>query len=101
MRRITRHPVNYPTVAENRRLRDLCLRIVNISAQGFMAEGETNLGRGERIIITLPHLGRIEAHLLWFDDHRAGFQFERIIRMDDYCALLDAMQPNPRLRRAR
>ncbi|MEY4161009.1 MAG: hypothetical protein RLZZ136_1630 [Pseudomonadota bacterium] len=101
MRRITRHPVNYPTVAEHRRLGDLCLRIINLSAQGFMAEGETNLGRGERITIALPHMGRIEAHLLWFADHRAGFQFERIIRLEDYTALLDALQPNPRLRRAR
>ncbi len=31
-------------------------------------------------------------------DDRAGFQFERIVRMDDFLKLIDALQPNPRLR---
>lgn len=101
MRRAARHPVDFPVIGEHRRLGDLHLHIVNLSAQGFMAEGDIPLSRGERVVIRLPHVGRIEAHLIWAADGRAGFQFERIIRPDDFFALIDTLQPNPRLRRAR
>ena len=30
-----------------------------------------------------------------------GFQFERIIRVDDFLAMIDTLQPNPRLRKMR
>jgi len=66
-----------------------------------MAEGGLPLSRGERVIIRLPQVGRIEAHLIWATEDRAGFQFERIIRLDDFMKLIDALQPNPRLRRSR
>ena len=60
-----------------------------------------DLGRGERVTIRLPHVGRIEAFLVWNDGGRAGFQFERIIRANEFSALIDALQPNPRLRARR
>ncbi len=59
------------------------------------------LERGERVTIRLPEVGRIEAHLIWTTEGRAGFQFERIIRLDDFMRLIDKIQPNPRLRRSR
>lgn len=98
MRRAARHPVDHPVIAEHRRLGDLHLRIVNISAQGFMATGADDLSRGERVVIRLPVVGRIEAHQIWSTDERAGFQFERILRIDDFMKLIDTLQPNPRLR---
>jgi len=49
----------------------------------------------------LPQVGRIEAHLIWTTEDRAGFQFERIIRANEFSALIDALQPNPRLRARR
>ena len=101
MRRAARHPVDHPVIAEHRRLGDVHLRIVNISAHGFMAEGADALGRGERIIVRLPVVGRIEAHLIWSTDARAGFQFERIVRLDDFLKIIETLQPNPRLRRSR
>ena len=48
-----------------------------------------------------PEVGRIEAHLIWAAEGRAGFQFERIIRFDDFMRMIDSLQPNPRLRRSR
>jgi hypothetical protein len=39
--------------------------------------------------------------VIWCRDNRAGFQFERIIRIDDFLAMIDTLQPNPRLRRPR
>ena len=97
-RRGMRHPVDYNVIAEHRQIGDVHLHIINISAQGFMAEGNTDLGRGERLAIRLPLIGQIEAHLIWRRDKRYGFQFERIIRLDEFMKLVDKLQPNPRLR---
>ena len=107
LRRSTRHPVDFRVIGEHRQLGDLHLHIVNLSAHGFMAQAESadagvfGLGRGERIVIRLPQIGRIEAHLIWSTGDRAGFQFERIIRVNEFSALIDALQPNPRLRARR
>lgn len=101
LRRATRHPIDHKVIGEHRRLGDIHLHIVNISAHGFMTEGESTLQRGERIIIRLPVIGQIEAHMIWSASDRAGFQFERIIRLEDFMTLIDTLQPNPRLRPAR
>ncbi|WP_156839148.1 PilZ domain-containing protein [Novosphingobium aquimarinum] len=97
-RRAARHPVDYKVIAEHRTIGDVHLHIVNISAQGFMAHVDGDLERGERLDLRLPIIGRIEAHLIWAHEERAGFQFERIIRLDDFMQLVDTLQPNPRLR---
>lgn len=101
LRRAARHPVDYPVIGEHRQLGDVHLHISNLSAHGFMTKNAPDMSRGERVIIRLPQIGRIEAHLIWNTADRAGFQFERIIRLDDFVALIDALQPNPRLRRSR
>lgn len=97
-RRAARHPVDYKVIAEHRQQGDVHLHIVNISAQGFMSQGDLGLERGERLVMRLPVIGRIEAHQIWAHEGRAGFQFERIIRIDDFLKLVDELQPNPRLR---
>ncbi len=97
-RRGMRHPVDHKVIAEHRRLGDVHLHIINVSAQGFMAEGDIGLERGERLAVRFPEVGQIEAHLIWTRDKRVGFQFERIIRIDEFIKLIDKIQPNPRLR---
>lgn len=77
------------------------LHIANISAHGFMVDDSPQISRGDRVIVRLPEIGRIEAYVIWTRDERAGFQFERIIRLDDFMRIIEALQPNPRLRRAR
>ncbi|MFM5916869.1 MAG: PilZ domain-containing protein [Novosphingobium sp.] len=101
LRRAARHPVDYNVIGEHRRLGDVHLHVVNVSAHGFMVEGDLELTRGERVVIRLPEVGRIEAHLIWVAEGRAGFQFERIVRLEDFMRMIDALQPNPRLRRSR
>jgi hypothetical protein len=98
MRRSSRHPVDYRVMGEHRQRGDVQLHIVNLSAHGFMADEVGDLGRGERLVVRLPAVGRIEAHLIWVSGERAGFQFERIIRASEFVALIDSLQPNPRLR---
>lgn len=99
LRRSARHPVSHRVMGEHRSLGDMSLQISNISAHGFMASGEIPLSRGERVVIRLPKVGRIEAHLIWVTEDRAGFQFERIIRLDDFTAMIDAISPPVRGRR--
>lgn len=101
LRRAARHPVDFPVIAEHRQRGDVLLKIANISANGFMIDGTTELGKGERVTIRLPSIGRIEAFLIWNNGERAGFQFERILRLDDFMRTIDALQPNPRLRNSR
>lgn len=98
LRRAVRHPVDHKVIGEHRRLGDVHLTIINISAHGFMATGGDALGRGERVVVRLPVVGRIEAHVIWASEDRTGFQFERIVRCDDFLKLVDTLQPNPRLR---
>jgi len=100
-RRSARHPVNYRVIGEHRRLGDVAIVISNISAHGFMIGSELDLGRGERLTVRLPGVGRIEAHLIWNTGDRAGFQFERIVRHEEFSAMIEAIQPNARLRRSR
>lgn len=101
LRRAARHPVDYPVIAEHHVRGDLHLHIRNISAHGFMIDDADALARGDRVIVRLPVVGRIEAYVIWSRDNRAGFQFERIIRLDDFMQMIDTLQPNPRLRRPR
>jgi hypothetical protein len=99
-RRATRHPVDFPVIGEHRTRGDLPLHVCNISAHGFMLANAPDLARGDRVVIRLPVIGRIEAYCIWTaDDRRAGFQFERIIRLDDFVTMIESLQPNPRLRR--
>ena len=98
LREPSRHPVNQRFLAEHRRRGDIELHVANLSAHGFMTASDTGLSRGERVVIRLPHVGRIEAHMIWAVGKRAGFQFERILRSDDFSLLIAAVQPNQRLR---
>jgi hypothetical protein len=101
LRRAARHPVDFPAIVEHFVHGDVQLHVTNLSAHGFMVANCERLTRGDRIIIRLPVVGRIEAYVIWTRDVRAGFQFERIIRLDDFVAIIDELQPNPRLRRPR
>jgi hypothetical protein len=101
LRRAARHPVDYPVIAEHHELGDMKMHVANLSAHGFMVDGADTIERGDRVIIRLPEIGRIEAYCIWTRDERAGFQFERIIRLDDFMRIIESLQPNPRLRRSR
>ncbi|KPH67912.1 pilus assembly protein PilZ [Novosphingobium sp. ST904] len=98
MRGAARHPVDFTAVGENRQLGELELHLANIAPQGYMVRGKPKLERGERVALRIPVIGMIEGHLVWSHDDRAGFQFERIIRADDFAQLVAQLQPNPRLR---
>ncbi len=99
MRSSVRCPVDYNTIGEHLTLGDIALHICNISNQGFMVDGCSGMERGHRVIVRLPVAGRIEGCCIWTHDNRAGFQFERIIRPDEYDDMIAAMKPKMRMRR--
>jgi len=98
LRGSARCPVDYTTVGEHLALGEVELHICNVSTTGFMVDGCTIMERGHRMIVRLPTVGRIEGCCVWTHEGRAGFQFERIIRPDDYATMISAMQPKARLR---
>ena len=93
LRRATRYSVQLPVIAEHRALGDLMFSITNVSSTGFMASGIPALGKGERVTIRLPQIGRIEAFLVWGGSDRAGFQFERVIRQEDLLRMVKSLIP--------
>jgi hypothetical protein len=60
-----------------------------------MAVGAIGIARGERLMLRLPVIGRIEAHLAWHSDLRAGFRFERLIRIPEFSRLLLEARTRP------
>ena len=101
LRRATRHPVDYPVIGEHRDRGDMQLHVANISAQGFMLDSSPDVAKGDRVTVRLPVIGRIEAYVIWTTGDRAGLQFERILRLDDFMAMIHQLQPNPKLRNRR
>ncbi len=93
MRQAARHSVDHVVIAEHRSMGDIKVHIVNISANGFMTEGDMPLQKGERITVRLPSLGQLEAHLIWSLGGRSGFQLERIIRQNEFSELIKALKP--------
>ena len=96
MRRAARHRANHVAIAESKRHGEQKMHIVNVSAHGFMIDDNRVFEHGDRIEIRLPVVGRIEAHLIWTVESRAGFQFERVIRLPDFMALIEKVSPKLR-----
>jgi hypothetical protein len=93
LRRAARHRANLPVIMEMLAGDEQQVRIVNVSAHGFMVEGELGLARGDRVVVRLPVIGRIEAHMVWSANGKAGFQLERVIRLPDFMKMLEHVNP--------
>ncbi len=89
-----RHRVDCVIQAEHlKRACDIALHLRNISANGVLIDPSPDLLRGDRLILRLPALGRIEAYCLWTVDSRAGCQFERVLRPAEFDAILAQVKP--------
>lgn len=96
LRRAARHRADHKVIVESKMHGDLPVHIINISAQGFMTDDNTVFQRGDRVELRLPDVGRIEAYVIWVMDNRAGFQFERVIRLPDFMKMLNTVSPRLR-----
>lgn len=88
-RKSARHRTDFNSITESKKHGDLPVHVVNISAHGFMIDDNAILERGDRITIRLPEAGHVESLVLWAVDNRAGLQFERVIRVPEFLAMLD------------
>jgi hypothetical protein len=96
LRRAARHRADHMVIVESKQHGDQKVHITNVSAHGFMIDDNILFERGDRIEVRLPAVGRIEAHLIWSVENRAGFQFERVVRLPDFMALLEKVSPKLR-----
>lgn len=96
LRRAARHRADHKVIAESKKHGDRTIHIVNISAHGFMIDDNPVYERGDRVELRLPAIGRLEALVIWTVEKRAGFQFERVVRLPDFLALLDQIGPKLR-----
>ncbi|MFN3451660.1 MAG: PilZ domain-containing protein [Sphingorhabdus sp.] len=96
LRRAARHRADHKVIAESKLHGDQHIHIVNVSAHGFMIDDNPGFERGERVELRLPVIGRIEALAIWTVEKRAGFQFERVLRLPDFMGLLDVITPKLR-----
>ena len=69
---------------ESRQHGEKTIHIVNVSAHGFMTDGNPGYQRGERVKLRLPVIGRIEALVTWTVKQRVGLKFERVLRLPDF-----------------
>ena len=91
-RRASRHPVDRSALLERSDGSEFTAHITNISANGFMLSDVGEMQKGDRVTVRLPVIGRIEAYNKWSHNGRCGFEFERIVRLTDFMAMLDRMQ---------
>jgi len=96
LRRAARHRASFEALADSKRHGEQSVHIANVSAHGFMIDNNVVFEHGDRIELRLPVVGRIEAHLIWSVDGRAGFQFERVIRITEFLALVEILTPKLR-----
>lgn len=96
LRRAARHRAELKVLAESKVHGDQTIHIVNVSAHGFMIDNNPSFQRGDRVELRLPVIGRIEALVIWTVENRAGFQFERVVRLPDFLALLEHVSPKLR-----
>ena len=96
LRTAMRHRVDRVIRAEHlNRVADIELRLRNLSATGVLIDPAPGLLRGDRVILRLPALGRIEAYCIWTVDTRAGCQFERVLRPAEFDAILTRLKSAP------
>ena len=88
-RRATRFPVDFTTICETRKHGEFSVKVTNVSAHGCQIVHDVELAKGDAVVVRLPVAGRIEAFLIWSHNGRSGFEFERVIRPDDFMVMLD------------
>ena len=66
------------------------VRVVNLSARGFMARTEASFAIDAPIRITLPRVGALDARIAWTLGGRIGAQFILPLAPDRYDDLLSA-----------
>jgi len=95
LRQGTRFWVRHAARCEHRVLGDIVLQLSNVSRIGFMVEARAGVERGDRLMVHLPAAVHREAFCTWTSHQRAGFQFERTVREEEFVYLIEALKGTP------
>jgi hypothetical protein len=90
-REVDREEVHFRARATGPGGRPLRFLVVNISPHGLMTRCEEALAAGDMVRVQLPALGTVFGEVRWALGGRAGIQFERMIELAPYYALLSAV----------
>ncbi|MBR0551379.1 PilZ domain-containing protein [Stakelama marina] len=90
-RSVDRDEVHYRARAFGPDAKALTLLVVNISPHGLMARAETTYREGEKLRVSLPVAGTVDAEIRWSLGGRIGCQFDPPIDRASYYELLAAM----------
>jgi len=52
------------------------VRVRNLSDGGMMGEGSVKVQRGNRVVVELRNVGKVEGSIAWVQDHRFGIAFD-------------------------
>jgi len=85
---LPRDEVHYRARATREDDDEVLLLLVNMSAGGLAARCGASFAIGERVVLTLPVVGRVPAECRWCLGGRAGFQFEPAVPLPDYLLML-------------
>lgn len=55
------------------------VKVRNLSAGGMMAEGDTDIERGERVSVELRRIGTVSGNVAWVQGRRFGVAFDKEI----------------------
>jgi len=83
--------VEYDLVCETRKHGEFPAKMTNVSPHGCRLVHEVELAKGDRVEVRLPVAGRLEAFLIWSHGGRSGFEFERVIRDEDFAIMRDQL----------
>lgn len=90
-RAVPRDEVHYRARAIGPDSKPLSLLIVNMSALGLMARADTGYEIGDKLRVTLPVIGTINAEIRWSLGGRIGCELDQPIDQANYYALLAAL----------
>lgn len=97
MRRSSRLAVNHTAPGIHPIIGAVLLAIENISAVGFKVRARNGIGPGDRLLINLPRLGRLQALCISTKNQQARFLFDSPIpsgQFEPMIASMKAMRPS-------
>ncbi len=91
-RRFPRDPVSWPTTVNWNGGAGVDIRILDISPIGFSAGCPREFAEDQRIRVTLPVLGQVDADIVWCIAGHFGACLTRPIPSETYSRLIAAMR---------
>ena len=93
-RRAPREAVDVRSLIWGGRLAPSPALIVNISPYGCMVRTDERVKIGQSLTVDMPGVGSLNGQVIWTLDARIGIEFDEMIPLDDYLAMMSQMTEN-------